>query len=148
MKRFYIITILAITCSLAAMAQNRPDMAHQTNGGNRRDIKTSLSMPSVSLSGSDLTVTNISGYWTVWITDDSGFTCMSPRSFEGEIESEDIGFYASNDVTYALYITTAAGNTYTWYIEYGIISSAQCGEMPANHMGSNMKTLFSGFELF
>ena len=84
MKRFYIITILAITCSLAAMAQNRPDMAHQTNGGNRRDIKTSLSMPSVSLSGSDLTVTNISGYWTVWITDDSGFTCMSPRSFEGE----------------------------------------------------------------
>ena len=142
MKRFYIITIMAIICSLAAMAQNRPDMAHQTNGGNRRDIKTSLSMPSVSLSGSDLTVTNISGYWTVWITDDSGFTCMSPRSFEGEIESEDIGFYASNDVTYVLYILTSAGNTYTWSIESGSITTTQFGEKPANHMDSSMKMIF------
>lgn len=147
MKRFYIITILAIICSLTAMAQNRPGMAHQTNGGNRNNIATNLSMPSVTLSGSELTVTNITGFWTMWITDELGMICMSPRSFEGEI-SEDINFYASNDVKYTLYITTSAGNTYTWFIEYGIISSTQWGELPIDHLGSSMKKIFSGEQFY
>lgn len=141
MKRFYIITILAITYSMTAMAQYSVGMAHQTNGGNRYDIMTSLLIPSVSLSGSELTVTDISGFWTVWITDEFGSICMSPRSFEGE-NTVDIGSYVSNDVTYVLYILTSAGNTYTWSIESGSITTTQFGEKPANHMDSSMKMIF------
>ena len=35
MKRIYIITILAVICGLTAMAQNNPDIAHQTTGRDR-----------------------------------------------------------------------------------------------------------------
>ena len=35
MKRIYIITILAAICGLTAMAQNRPDIAHQNTGRDR-----------------------------------------------------------------------------------------------------------------
>ena len=35
MKRIYIISILAAICSLTAMAQNSPGLAHQTNGKDR-----------------------------------------------------------------------------------------------------------------
>ena len=146
MKRFYIITILAIVCSLTAMAQNRPGMAHQTAGGNRNDIMTSLSIPSVSLSDNVLTVTNISGYWTVWITDEFGSICMSPRSFEGE-DTVEIGFFLSNDVTYTIYISTSAGNTYTWCIEHGFVNMTQLGEKSANHMDSSMKMIFPDFQM-
>lgn len=141
MKRFYIITILAIVCSLTAMAQNRPGMAHQTTGRDRDQFMTSLLIPSVSLSDNQLSVTDISGFWTVWITDEFGSICMSPRSFEGE-NTVDIGSYVSNDVTYVLYILTSAGNTYTWSIESGSITTTQFGEKPANHMDSSMKMIF------
>lgn len=141
MKRFYIITILAIVCSLTAMAQNRPGMAHQTTGRDRDQFMTSLLIPSVSLSDNQLTVTDISGFWTVWITDEFGSICMSPRSFEGE-NTVDIGFFPSNDVTYTLYISTSAGNTYTWCIEHGFVNMTQFGEKPANHMDSSMKMIF------
>ena len=141
MKRFYIITILAIICSLTAMAQNRPGMAHQTTGRDRDQFMTSLLIPSVSLSDNQLTVTDISGFWTVWITDEFGSICMSPRSFEGE-NTVDIGFYPSNDVTYVLYISTSAGNTYSWSIERGFVNMIQFGEKPANYMDSSMKMIF------
>lgn len=141
MKRFYIITILAIICSLTAMAQNRPGMAHQTPGRDRDQFMTSLLIPSVSLSDNQLTVTDISGFWTVWITDEFGSICMSPRSFEGE-NTVDIGFYPSNDVTYVLYISTSAGNTYSWSIERGFVNMIQFGEKPANYMDSSMKMIF------
>jgi len=126
MKRIYIITIMTILCSMAAMAQNRPDMAHQTNGGNRYEEMTSLSVPVVSLLGNKLAVTNITGSWTMWITDEFGAYCVYPRTYYGP--QNDISVSIDNNEEYVLTITTSAGITYRWHIDGGFIYLYGCGD--------------------
>ena len=142
MKRFYIITILAIICSLSAMAQNRPDMAHQTPGRDRDQFKATLSMPYVTLSNNYITVTGISGYWTMWMTDVSANMYMAPESFEGELEHYQISVDVPEDIKYYLFITTSSGNTYKWSVFRGYTNLIVGGEMPSSNTDSLLYLMF------
>ena len=91
MKRLYIITILAIICSMSAMAQNSPGMAHQNNGKDRWQIKGSFSRPSIQydvINGEKiLTVLNASGTCSLWINEYSTENIVfGPESVDGEYD--------------------------------------------------------------
>ena len=122
MKRIYIIIFLAATCALTAMAQNRPGMAHQTSGRDRFEENTSLSVPQVDYSSDGITVTNVSGFWTIWISNQLGDMCMVPTSYEGEQECIPVGFEVEMNVKYIISITTSVGATYKWVLKNGITS--------------------------
>ena len=47
MKRIYIIAILITVCGLTAMAQDRPDMTHQTTGRDRVEFKSYADQPNL-----------------------------------------------------------------------------------------------------
>lgn len=71
MKRFIIITILATIAGMTAMAQDRPDVTHQTTGGDRIDITTvNVSRPVLTYDAEEqeITVRGFADFYIVEVT--------------------------------------------------------------------------------
>ena len=119
MKRIYIITIIAITCCLTGMAQDSPGMAHQTTGKDRYNLIGNLSIPQVTINDDVISVTHVSGFWTIWIKDESGDICKAPETYQNEQEEIDLGFVPLYGVKYTIFIKISSGSTYTWSFKKG-----------------------------
>lgn len=120
MKRLYIITILAIICSMSAMAQNSPGMAHQNNGKDRWQIKGSFSRPSIQydvINGEKiLTVLNASGTCSLWINEYSTENIVfGPESVDGEYDEVNISCLETGKYTVCL--RTSIGNIFRWVLD-------------------------------
>ena len=114
MKRIYIITILAVICGLTAVAQNRPDMAHQNTGRDREgfvihaipvitynDYSQQLSIACDNVNFFELTITSMATHEVVY-----------QEIFEGSSATINVSFLENNGV-YLIEYLDSEGTTYT-----------------------------------
>ena len=121
MKRFYIITILAVICGMTAMAQNNPGMAHQTTGRDRIEKKLFADKPSLVYDD----VTNLitvygseSEYYDVTITSASSQQLVLVTVIDGTFDIIDASIMSSG--TYYIELTSSHGNIYQWTFNQGL----------------------------
>ena len=113
MKRIYIITILAVICGMTAMAQNRPDMAHQNTGRDRggfafhaipiityNDYLQQLTIVSNNVDAFELTITSVATH-----------EIKIQESFEGSSATINVSFLDNNGV-YLIEFLGSDGTTY------------------------------------
>ena len=123
MKRFYI-TILITICGLTAMAQDRPDITHQTGGGDRIKFGIVYDKPTLTIDneaqeiiveGSD------SEYYIVSITHASTQAVILESVIDGVYDIIDMSMLTSG--SYIISLTSSQWNTYSWTYENGQISN-------------------------
>ena len=122
MKRFYIIAILIIS-GMTAMAQNRPDITHQTTGDDRRGIVSFTDM--LQLQFNDEGMIEVIGcgsnYYRVNVTQGTA-----------NVWSETIGREKGNVInydfpeigTFLITLTNSRGSTTLWRLENGVINGS------------------------
>ena len=141
MKRFYIITILAVICGLTAMAQNRPDNAHQTNGKDRIENKFFADRPSLvydNVTNQIIVEGNDSEYYDVVIT--SAEQVVFTTVINGEYDIIDASFMTTG--TYVVSLTSSRGNTYRWIFDHGLQLVGNFGGLEIN---GDVFNRFNGF---
>ena len=124
MKRIFIISILITICGITAMAQNRPDMTHQSTGRDRMGSKIYVDQPvlvydntsnQIAVYGSE------SEYYHVTITLVSTQDVVFTATINGDYDIIDASIMSSG--TYNIALTSSHGNTYRWTFDHGLQSS-------------------------
>ena len=121
MKRFYFIAILAAICGMTAMAQDRPDLTHQTGGDDRIDFAFIMDMPSLVYDGDAqeiIVMGSQSDYYTVTIMSQSTQMIMLETMVDGEYDIIDVSMLATG--TYIIALTSPRWNTYSWSFTQGV----------------------------
>lgn len=121
MKRIFIISILITICGITAMAQNRPDMTHQSTGRDRMGTKLYNDQPvlvydntsnQIAVYGSE------SEYYHVSITMVSSQQVVFTATINGDYDIIDASIMSSG--TYNIALTSSHGNTYRWTFDEGL----------------------------
>jgi len=123
MKRFYLIAILFAIASLTAMAQDKPDMTHQTTGEDRDGIvsfKTILTPlydePYIEVLGCE------DSYYDVTVT--IGMKCMW-NGIIGREYGTVINYEFSSTKSYVITVTSLQGAShYVWRLENGVLNGS------------------------
>ena len=124
MKRFYIIILITI-CGITAMAQDRPDLTHQTNSDDRDRMWLTCDMPSlvydetaqvILVEGSE------SVYYIATITSQANQMVMLETVIDGEYDTIDVSMLTAG--TYTIALTSSRWNTYTWTFSQALGVSA------------------------
>ena len=112
MKRFYIAILITI-CGLTAMAQDRPDMTHQSTGRDRGGIVLFADRPTLVFNSEENQIEvygNESDYYNVTITRAS--LVVYTATIDGNYDVIDVS-NMSNGI-YVIALTSSRGNTYQW----------------------------------
>ena len=144
MKRFYFIAILITICGLSAMAQDRPDMAHQSTGRDRVGFK--LDQPTVTYDeeSNEIVVCGAaSDYYNVSITSTATQQVIYITTIDGTYDIIDASIMPSG--AYVIAFTSQRGNTYKWTFDHGLQSMDIPGGV--NHVGRKVN-LANDFDLF
>lgn len=115
MKRFYFISILITICGLTAMAQNRPDLTHQTGGGDRTIFNIVVDKPALSFDRNNHEITvqgNNSEFYAVSVTLEDSQALIFETVIDGEYDVIDVSMLTSGN--YVIALTSSHGNIYTW----------------------------------
>ena len=122
MKRFYIIAILITICSMTAMAQNRPDITHQSTGRDRGGVVSLVEL---------LTPVFTEPYIMVYGCENSNYdvTVVKGASLEwnGNIGKDygaiiDYAFLSTE--SYVITVTNSRVS-YEWRLEYGVLNGSR-----------------------
>ena len=120
MKRFYIIAILMTMCGMTAMAQDRPDITHQTTGEDRDIVPnfTEWPQPFFNTDGKIEVIGCYRYSYNVTITSDNSYVWSGVigKGHSNVIDYNE--FY--DDVTYLITLTSSRGSTTRWRLENGI----------------------------
>lgn len=122
MKRTFIIILLATICSLFSMAQDRPDITHQSTGGDRIEFKPS-SAPTLKYrpQTQEISVTNCqSDYYIVEINESSTDLLVYSGMVSGYGDVIDASMLLSG-VTYTISLKDDNGEKCLYTFENGII---------------------------
>ena len=142
MKRIFIITILITICGLAAMAQDRPDLTHQSTGRDRVGFK--IDEPTL-IYDSEMNQIAVYGcgseYYDVIITSATTQQVVYMTVIDGHYDIIDASVMTSG--IYTLELTSSRGNVYQWMFDQGLGQSVnnigKKGEL-INHI-SDLNTL-------
>lgn len=118
MKRIFI-TILITICGMTAMAQNRPDIAHQSTGGDRFETYSFIQKPNVEYNAGQemIIVSGVNGQYFGYL--------MAIATQEIELSLDVDGVYTEIDISdladgkYVLSLTSMSGITFRWTIDKG-----------------------------
>ena len=137
MKRFNIIIILIAICSITAMAQNRPDVTHQTTGDDR--LKFILDVPTLTYD-EDAQEIIVQGsqaqYYTVSITATPSQMVVLETVIDGEYDVIDVSMLTAG--SYDITLISSNRNTYSWtFNQSGGLSSR------ANSKSQNIVTIIA-----
>lgn len=125
MKRIYFISILAAICSMTAMAQNSPGLAHQTNGKDRIEFALFSDMPDLVYENETNQIIvdgHNSSYYDVIITSTATDQVVFMTVIDGNYDIIDASIMPSG--AYVIYLTSSQGNTYTWTFDQGLQTGA------------------------
>ena len=125
MKRIYIILTLSIVCCMAAMAQNRPDIAHQTTGEDRYKKQFGYSERPVVYYDSDRKVIEISGseeYYNVFFNSQTTDFVWVVTAYG---PSDEISVMGLLDGVYTMTVSTPVGTSFVWTFRKGTESDLQ-----------------------
>ena len=128
MKRIYFISILAAICSMTAMAQNSPGLAHQTNGKDRIEFALFSDMPDLVYENETNQIIvdgHNSSYYDVIITSTATDQVVFMTVIDGNYDIIDASIMPSG--AYVIYLTSSQGNTYTWTFDQGLQTGALGG---------------------
>ena len=130
MKRFYIIAILITICGITAMAQDRPDLTHQTNSDDRDRMWLTNDMPSLVFDETAQVILvegSESDYYIATITSQANQMVMLETVIDGEYDIIDVSMLTAGNYTIAL--TSSNWNTYTWTFNQalGVTSNRTAG---------------------
>jgi len=139
MKRFNIIIILIAICSITAMAQNRPDVTHQTTGDDRNIFKFILDVPTLTYD-EDAQEIIVQGsqaqYYTVSITATPSQMVVLETVIDGEYDVIDVSMLTVG--SYDITLISSNRNTYSWtFNQSGGLSSR------ANSKSQNIVTIIA-----
>jgi len=142
MKRIYIITILITICGLAAMAQDRPDLTHQSTGRDRLGYKLDQPTLVYDSEANQIVVYGCgSEYYDVMITSASTQQVVYVTIIDGHYDIIDASIMSSG--VYTLELTSSRGNKYQWVFDQGLDQSiygiGKKGEL-INHIDLNTLT--------
>ena len=121
MKRFYIIAILITIAGMTAMAQNRPDITHQSTGRDRGGVVFYADRPTlvfdnvtnqIEVYGSD------SDYYNVAITSTTNNQVVFTAVIDGNYDIIDANIMSSG--AHVIALTSSHGNTYRWTFDQGL----------------------------
>jgi len=115
MKRIYIISILITICGLAAMAQNRPDLTHQTGGGDRVIFNIVADKPALTFDQANHEIIvqgNNSDFYAVTASVMESEAIVMQTTIDGEYDVIDVSMLTAGN--YLIALTSSHGNTYTW----------------------------------
>ena len=121
MKRLSIIAILITICGITAMAQDRPDLTHQTGGDDRSIHKIFVDMPTVvyDADAEEIIVEGSqSSYYTATITSQSTQMIEFETIIDGEYDIIDVSMLMPG--TYTLTLTSSNDNSYSWTFSPGL----------------------------
>ena len=121
MKRIYIITILAAICGLTAMAQNRPDIAHQNTGRDRIEFGFYADQPTLvydDVNNEIAVYGNESEFYDVIIMSASSQQVVLVTVIDGTYDIIDASIMSSG--TYTIELTSSHGNIYRWTFNQGL----------------------------
>ena len=127
MKRFYI-TILITICGLTAMAQDRPDITHQSTGRDRGGIVLFADRPNLVFDAEENQIEvygNESDYYNVSITK-AGLVVYTAM-IDGNYDVIDASILSNG--TYAIALTSSHGNTYQWTFDQDLQGSSGLPEV-------------------
>lgn len=119
MKRICIITILAVICGMTAMAQNRPDMAHQNTGRDRGGIVI-VNAPVISYDENTqlLTVTRDNvNYFELTITSVSTQEVELQEVYNGTSAMINVSFLTNNEAYLIEYLGSDGFNYSTEFVK-------------------------------
>jgi len=123
MKRFYLIAILMTICGMTAMAQDRPDITHQTTGRDRIDIVSITTIltpvfdePYIFVNGCENT------YCEVAVTEG---TVMEWWGVIGKEYGTMIEYEFSCDKSYVITLKSSQGSTMVWRLENGVLNGTR-----------------------
>ncbi len=119
MKRFYFISILITICGLTAMAQNRPDLTHQTGGGDRTIFNIVIDKPTLTFDQANHEITvqgNNSEFYAVSVSPQDSEAPIYEAVIDGEYDVIDVSTLTSGN--YMIALTSSHGNIYTWTFNY------------------------------
>ena len=115
MKRFSIIAILITICGMTAMAQNRPDVTHQSTGDDREKYTPVMDMPAlvydedaqeIFVEGSQ------SNYYMVSITMQPTQMVVLETMIDGTFDIIDVSSLVAGN--YTITLTSSSWNNYSW----------------------------------
>ena len=121
MKRIYIITILAAICGLTAMAQNRPDIAHQNTGRDRIEFGFYADQPTLvydDVNNEIAVYGNESEFYDVIIMSASSQQVVLVTVIDGTYDIIDASIMSNG--TYTIELTSSHGNIYRWTFNQGL----------------------------
>ena len=121
MKRIYIITILAAICGLTAMAQNRPDIAHQNTGRDRIEFGFYADQPTLvydDVNNEIAVYGNESEFYDVIIMSASSQQVVLVTVIDGTYDIIDASIMSSG--AYTIELTSSHGNIYRWTFNQGL----------------------------
>lgn len=127
MKR-YIIAILITICGMTAMAQNRPDMTHQSTGRDRDKVKLYADQPELVYDNTTNQIAvygNECEYYYVTITSSSTLQVVFTSIISGDYDIIDASIMSSG--TYYLSLLSSHGNNYQWTFNQGLQGTGTYG---------------------
>ena len=140
MKRIYIIAILITMCGLSAMAQDRPDLTHQTGGGDRNVFKFVNDQPTLiyDAGAREIQVTGSeSAFYNVEITSQTSTMLILQTVIDGEYDVIDVSMLTAG--SYDITLISSNRNTYSWtFNQSGGLSSTR-----ANSKSQNIVTIIA-----
>ena len=120
MKRFYIAILITI-CGMTAMAQNRPDITHQSTGRDRGGIVLFADRPTVVFDNEANEIHvygNESDFYNVTITSATTNQVVYTTVIDGNFDIIDASNLSNG--TYVIAFTSSHGNTYRWTFNQGL----------------------------
>ena len=141
MKRLYFIAIMIAICSMTAMAQDRPDIIHNTGGGDHGGITSFAQQPTL-VYHEDTNQIEVFGCRTdnyhVVIMLQPVQIIVWEGTIDGEYDIIDVSSLING--TYSIVLTNANGYSYTWTFDGGLSGSRLPGgvekmsDKTPNHM--------------
>ena len=132
MKRLSIIAILITVCGIAAMAQDRPDLTHQTGGDDRNIHKVFADMPTLNydeVAQEIIVQGSQSSYYTATIVSQSTQMIEFETVIDGEYDIIDVSMLTTG--SYIITLTSSNENSYAWTFSQGL------GLMDAKQFGKS-----------
>ena len=121
MKRIYIIAILITVCGLTAMAQDRPDMTHQTTGRDRVEFKSYADQPNLVYDSETNQIAvygNESEFYDVNITSLATQQIVFIAVINGQYDIIDAAIMSNG--SYQITLVSSHGNVYQWTFDHGL----------------------------
>ena len=145
MKRFNIIAILITICGITAMAQDRPDLTHQTGGDDRNIFKFIMDVPTLTYD-EDAQEIIVQGsqaeYYTVSITATPSQMVVLETVIDGEYDVIDVSMLTAG--SYDISLTSSNRNIYSWtFNQSGGLSSTKANSKSHNIVTNTANDRFS-----